>query len=116
MPAITIIRMKNRKTGAARSVAAFKLSARHPSDFGLSRCRAKLITSHRGNKSQVFGLASWNFQMYSATNAGNAKPSSRFGTDAIMDYHHKAGRNVGRRVAPHGDLRSRLPRKNIMSE
>ncbi len=57
------ISKKRKKVGAARRVACFRLSTRHPIVFGVSRCSAKLSKSHTGKISQVLGLASCHRQM-----------------------------------------------------
>src|SRR5579862_1341873 len=88
--------MKTAKIGPERRVAGHRLSARQPSVFGVSLCRAKLNTIQAGKISQVCGCADCSHHIYSATKAENASASKRFATEIIIGIRRQPGRAASR--------------------
>jgi hypothetical protein len=76
--------MNTPKTFAARRVAVQKLSARHPSVFGESRCAAKLTITQTGKMIQLFGHVSCHRQMYTPASPAKAAASAKFSHDGIF--------------------------------
>ena len=87
---------KKRNIGAARRVAGFRLSARHPIVFGVSRCSAKLSSNHTGKISQVLALA----YLPSPDVERNERGESECFQKIWQRDDHKDDHKAGKRSAP----------------